>query len=93
MPNEKKLTREEVEKLRKLQDQEAEVVYEFGSAEIRIQTFKRNIDRLSERKDELMDELNNITKERESYRKTLRKKYGNVSIDVETGEVTEKKKR
>ena len=75
------LTKEEIEKLKVIQNNEANLITQFGQLEYQIQ--------LSNLKKENLK--NNITKlqtESSNFGKELQDKYGEGTIDVTTGEFT-----
>jgi stress response protein YsnF len=75
------LTKEEIEKLKVIQDNEANLITQFGQLEYQIQSFNLQKENLK----------NNITKlqtESSNFGKELQDKYGEGTIDVTTGEFT-----
>ena len=74
-----KLTVEEVEKLTKIQQDNAAVANELGNLEItKLQ--------IEARKNEVVDYFNKLKEEEQAFGKELSEKYGNGSIDLEKGE-------
>lgn len=74
-----KLTVEEVERLTKIQQDNAAVVNELGNLEItKLQ--------VEARKAEIVDFFNKLKEEEQTFGKELSEKYGNGSIDLEKGE-------
>lgn len=75
------LTKEEIKKLKVIQDNEANLITQFGQLEYQIQSFNLQKENLK----------NNITKlqtESSNFGKELQDKYGEGTIDVTTGEFT-----
>jgi stress response protein YsnF len=75
------LTKEEIEKLKVIQNNEANLITQFGQLEYQIQSFNLQKENLK----------NNITKlqtESSNFGKELQDKYGEGTIDVTTGEFT-----
>jgi hypothetical protein len=74
-----KLTIEEVEKLTKIQQDNAAVASELGNLEItKLQ--------IEARKNEVVEYFNKLKEEEQAFGKELSEKYGNGSIDLEKGE-------
>ena len=75
------LTKEEIEKLKVIQNNEANLITQFGQLEYQIQSFNLQKENLK----------NNITKlqtESSNFGKELQDKYREGTIDVTTGEFT-----
>ena len=75
------LTKEEIKKLKVIQDNEENLITQFGQLEYQIQSFNLQKENLK----------NNITKlqtESSNFGKELQGKYGEGTIDVTTGEFT-----
>jgi hypothetical protein len=75
----KKLTQEEVTKLKDLQSQFQELVIILGNLEV--QTMDINL-----RKEELKNSLTSLKQQETVLAKELETKYGNGSISLDTGE-------
>lgn len=73
-----KLSQEEVQTLSQLQSDQQILVNSFGEVEMRIQ--------LAEiKKDSLVEALTSLRNKEEEVGKTLQDKYGNGTIDLESG--------
>lgn len=73
-----KLSEEEVQTLSQLQSDQQTLVNSFGEVEMRIQ--------LAEiKKDSLVEALTSLRNKEEEVGKTLQDKYGNGTIDLESG--------
>ena len=73
-----KLSQEEVQTLNQLQSDQQTLVNSFGEVEMRIQ--------LAEiKKDSLVEALTSLRNKEEEIGKTLQDKYGNGTIDLESG--------
>jgi hypothetical protein len=73
-----KLSQEEVQTLSQLQSDQQTLVNSFGEVEMRIQ--------LAEiKKDSLVEALTSLRNKEEEVGKTLQDKYGNGTIDLESG--------
>ena len=77
----KKLSKEELQTLKGLQTQENNLVVSFGQVEYQIAS-------LETQKDNLIEAKQVFEKERTEFAKVLNEKYGDGSINLETGEVT-----
>ena len=74
-----KLTVEEVEKLTKIQQDNAAVASELGNLEIaKLQ--------IEARREEIVKYYNDLKSEEQAFGKELSEKYGNGTIDLEKGE-------
>jgi hypothetical protein len=74
-----KLTVEEVERLAKIQQDNAAVASELGNLEIaKLQ--------VEARRSEIVTYYNDLKKEEQAFGKELSEKYGNGTIDLEKGE-------
>ena len=74
-----KLTTEEIEKLQEIQQKNAAVVSELGNlelAKLQMETRRANI----------IEFVNSLREEEQTFGKELSEKYGNGSIDLEAGE-------
>ena len=73
-----KLSKEEVQTLSQLQSDQQTLINSFGEVEMRIQ--------LAEiKKDSLVEALTSLRNKEEEVGKTLQDKYGNGTIDLESG--------
>ena len=75
------LTKEEVEKLKSIQDNEANLITQFGQSEYQIQS-------LNLQKENLKNNITKLQTESSNFGKELQDKYGEGTIDVTTGEFT-----
>lgn len=78
MNNQIKLSQEELQSLKSLQEKQNQLVVKFGQLEYEIQS-------LELQKETAIDQLNKLKKEEELIGNQLTQKYGNGSIDVESG--------
>jgi len=83
-----KLTQEEIQQIKELQQKYDQTVFELGSLEAQIIVLNTQIDKLNEEKRNLVSDLNTVGKKESELVKSLQEKYGTGSIDVESGEVT-----
>ena len=75
------LTKEEIEKLKVIQNNEANLITQFGQLEYQVQT-------LSLQKENLKQQISILQKESTVIGKQLQDKYGEGTIDVSSGEFT-----
>jgi stress response protein YsnF len=73
------LTKEEIEKLKVIQDNEANLITQFGQLEYQIQS-------LNLQKENLKNNITKLQTESSNFGKELQDKYGEGTIDVTTGE-------
>lgn len=75
------LTQEEIEELKQLNIVSQELIIKFGQNEYQLQILK-------DQKNELVKELSNLKLKETQFSQALQNKYGNVNINLETGEIT-----
>ena len=75
------LTKEEIEKLKVIQNNEANLITQFGQLEYQIQS-------LNLQKENLKNNITKLQTESSNFGKELQDKYGEGTIDVTTGEYT-----
>jgi stress response protein YsnF len=73
------LTKEEIEKLKVIQDNETNLITQFGQLEYQIQS-------LNLQKENLKNNITKLQTESSNFGKELQDKYGEGTIDVTTGE-------
>ena len=73
------LTKEEIEKLKVIQDNETNLITQFGQLEYQIQT-------LNLQKENLKNNITSLQTESSNFGKELQDKYGEGTIDITTGE-------
>ena len=78
MNNKVKLSQEELQSLKSLQEKQNQLVVKFGQLEYEIQN-------LELQKETAIDQLSKLKEEEELIGNQLTQKYGNGSIDVESG--------
>lgn len=75
------LAQEEIEELKQLNIVSQELIIKFGQNEYQLQILK-------DQKNELVKELANLKLKETQFSQALQNKYGNVNINLETGEIT-----
>jgi oligoribonuclease NrnB/cAMP/cGMP phosphodiesterase (DHH superfamily) len=83
-----KLTQEEIQQIKELQTRYNQTILEIGAAEAQLIIFQENIEKLTEAKKGLVSDLKTIEQKESELVKTLQEKYGQGSINIETGEIT-----
>ena len=78
MNNQIKLSQEELQSLKLLQEKQNQLVIKFGQLEYEIQN-------LELQKESTIDQLSELKKEEKLIGNQLTEKYGNGSIDIESG--------
>ena len=78
MNNQIKLSQEELQSLKLLQEKQNQLVVKFGQLEYEIQN-------LELQKESTIDQLSELKKEEKLIGNQLTEKYGNGSIDIESG--------
>lgn len=82
------LTQEEIQQIKELQSKYNQTILEIGAAEAQLIVFQENIEKLQEAKKGLVSDLKTIEQKESELVKTLQEKYGQGSINIETGEIT-----
>ena len=82
------LTPEELQQIKDLQSKYNQTIFEIGAAEAQLIVFQQQIDRLQEAKKGLVSDLTTIEQKETELTKSLQEKYGEGSINAETGEIT-----
>ena len=77
----KVLSQEELQKLKEFQTREENLIVVFGQITYQQQT-------LDEQQDQAIEEKQKFEKERSEFASNLTSKYGNGTINIETGEIT-----
>ena len=75
------LKKEEIDTIKNIQQTELDLVDQLGHVEYQIQT-------LNLQKDNLKQEVINLQTKSQEFGETLRQKYGDGNINIETGEFT-----
>jgi chromosome segregation ATPase len=83
-----KLTQEELQQIKDLQSKYNQTLFEIGLAEAQRIALKDQIEKLENNKDTLFKDLTTIEQKESELTKILQTKYGQGSIDAETGEIS-----
>lgn len=79
----------EKEELKKLQDQQnlySKYIFELGNIELAIENLKNNLKEIEEQKLFLLNDIRSIKDKAEEFQNELVNKYGNIDVNLETGE-------
>ena len=82
------LTPNELVSIKELQTKYNQTILEIGAAEAQLIIFQENIEKLTEAKKGLVSDLKTIEQKESELVKSLQEKYGQGSINIETGEIT-----
>ena len=83
-----KLTPEELQSVNDLQSKYNQTIFEIGVAEAQRIALQEQVDKLQSNKVALVNDLATIEKQESDLVTSLQTKYGNGSINPETGEIT-----
>jgi len=83
-----KLTAEELEQVSKMAQMFQQTVFEIGSIENSIYSAEQHIAKLKEQKQALFSDLATLETKEIELATTLREKYGDGTINPQTGEIT-----
>jgi hypothetical protein len=82
-----KLTQEELDEVKKLQQFYNQLVFEIGKNEAQLITLQKQINFLLGEKDKYVKDLKTLEDKESQLAKDLQAKYGQGKIDIETGEI------
>ena len=82
------LTAEELKSIKDLQTQYNQSIFELGAAEAQLIAIEDQVEKIKKGKKGLVSDLVTIEQKESELIKTLQEKYGQGSIDPETGEIT-----
>jgi len=83
-----KLTQEELQQVKDLQSKYNQTLFEIGVIEAQRIALQEQIEKLENNKDSLFKDLTTIEQKESELTATLQTKYGQGSIDAQTGEIT-----
>lgn len=87
MSETKKLTQEELQSIQELQKQFNQFVFELGNVEAQIQGLLHQKSLLETEKEGIVGDIKTLTNKEKDLVASLQEKYGNGSIDPQTGEI------
>ena len=82
------LTAEELKSIKDLQTQYNQAIFELGAAEAQLIAIDEQIEKIKKGKKGLASDLVTIEQKESELVKSLQEKYGQSSINPETGEIT-----
>jgi len=88
MSETKKLTTEELQQIKEMQTQYNKFIFELGSIEAQLQNILVNKNIIETEKNNILEDIKKLGEREKELVSTLQEKYGQGSIDIETGEVT-----
>lgn len=88
MSDTKKLTTEELEKLRELQNSYSELTIKMGQLSMEKIVIQQQLDRLSTLEATYSQEYSNLLNAENNLLKELDTKYGAVTVNLDTGEIS-----
>ena len=87
----KKMTESELQTLRDLQVQYSDITAKFGQIKVERILAENQLERMNQLEQDLTDQYKAAQRSEEEFLKSLQTTYGNVTVNIETGEVTENK--
>lgn len=84
----KKLTTEELDQIKEMQQQYNKFVFELGSVEAQLQNVIATKDLIETEKSNVLEDIKKLGEREKELISTLQAKYGAGSINPETGEIT-----
>ena len=88
MSETKKLSTEELQQIKDMQSQYNKFVFELGSIEAQLQNIFSAKTAAEVEKNNILTDIKKLADREKELIAVLQEKYGNGSIDIETGEVT-----
>ena len=88
MSETKKLTTEELQQIKDMQSQYNKFVFDLGSIEAQLQNILSAKTAAEAEKNNILTDIKKLGDREKELVAVLQEKYGNGSIDIETGEVT-----
>lgn len=88
MSETKKLTAEEVQQIKEMQSQYNQFVFELGSIEVQLQNVGIALEAAETEKNNVLSDIKKLGEREKELINVLKEKYGEGSINIETGEIT-----
>ena len=82
------LEQDELKKLQEQQQNYTQTLLEIGSAEVAIADFETRLTLVKNEKANLFNDLKTLKQQAEAFQKELTAKYGNIDVNINTGEFT-----
>tara|TARA_R100001015_G_C4590350_1_gene145910 strand:- start:121 stop:396 length:276 start_codon:yes stop_codon:yes gene_type:complete len=86
MSENKKFTEDELEKIVKLRESNAQKITEFGQVELEILLTNQRLEALADAKNKLQEEYVKLQENESDLIKELNNKYGAGTVDIQSGE-------
>ena len=86
MENKQVLSHEELNQIKEIKDLYSEIIIKLGEIDIQINEFEKSIDNLNLYKEKTLEEYQNLKIKEENIGKDLSSKYGDGTVDMNTGE-------
>lgn len=80
------ITQEELKELQDQQNRYNQILFELGAITVAEITLNKELSKLKEEQKFLLSDLDTLKNQSEIYQKELIKKYGEIDIDLTTGE-------
>jgi len=84
----KKLTEEEIKQIKDMQAQYNQFVFELGSIEVQLQNVNATKSAIETEKNSIVEDIKKLGEREKELVTMLQEKYGQGSINIETGEIT-----
>jgi prefoldin subunit 5 len=88
MSDVKQLTTEELQQIKDMQAQYNKFVFELGSIEVQLQNVNATKSAIETEKDNIVEDIKKLGEREKELIDALKGKYGEGSINIETGEIT-----
>jgi septal ring factor EnvC (AmiA/AmiB activator) len=83
-----KLTQEEIDQIKKLQQFYNQTVFDLGKIEAQLASLDRKLNTIQQEKEKVLQDLKLIEDKETQLSQDLQGKYGQGNINIETGEIT-----
>jgi hypothetical protein len=81
-----KFTKEEIDQIQSLRDENSTLVSQFGALEVEILIANRRIVELDNMKKDLQQKYSKLIEQEQTFVTELNKKYGTGTVDISSGE-------
>lgn len=83
-----KITQEELQQIQGLNDKYNQSLYNLGIIQYQINFLENEIEKEKEERKNILGDINTIKNQTQEFLQVIENKYGKVSIDISTGEIT-----
>jgi hypothetical protein len=91
MSNTQKFTKEELDEIQKLREENARSINEFGNIELEILLTNQKLDLLKQAKETTTESYKKLQEQERLFVQKLNEKYGTGTVDISNGEFTPSK--